>query len=93
MTPLIDRFSSFHLRGIGLLIAMAALGGLAWQVPPASSQRIVKKIDSLCPLGYVDMLNGKCSTLGLITHTVQSKEGKSCPMGWEDVGGGYCRKK
>ena len=44
-------------------------------------------------MGYVDMLNGKCSTLGLMTYTVQPTNGKACAEGWMNVGGGYCRKK
>ena len=44
-------------------------------------------------MGYVDMLNGKCSTLGLMTYTVQPTKGEACPEGWMNVGGGYCRKK
>ncbi len=44
-------------------------------------------------MGYVDMLNGKCSTLGLMTYTVQPTNGKACAEGWMNVGGNYCRKK
>ena len=57
------------------------------------SQRQVPKIGNICPMGYVDMLNGKCSTLGLMTYTVQPTNGEACPTGWMNVGGNYCRKK
>jgi hypothetical protein len=60
---------------------------------PAQAQRVVPKIGNICPMGYVDMLNGKCSTLGLMTYTVQPTNGEACPEGWMNVGGGYCRKK
>jgi len=61
--------------------------------PAAHAQRVVPKIGTVCPMGYVDMLNGKCSTLGLMRYTVQPTEGQPCPAGWMNVGGGYCRKK
>ena len=57
------------------------------------AQRVVKKLGELCPLGYVDTFNGKCSTLGLMTYTVIPTDGKACPAGWTNVGGGYCRRK
>ncbi|MFM2080236.1 MAG: hypothetical protein RLZZ124_1285 [Cyanobacteriota bacterium] len=60
---------------------------------PALAQRVVPKIGTICPLGYVDMLNGKCSTLGLMHYTVQPTNGEACPEGWMNVGGGYCRRK
>jgi hypothetical protein len=41
----------------------------------------------------VDTLNGKCSTLGLMTYTVKPTNGQACPEGWMNVGGGYCRQK
>jgi hypothetical protein len=41
----------------------------------------------------VDLLNGKCSTLGLMSYTVQPTNGQACPSGWMNVGGGYCRRK
>ena len=44
-------------------------------------------------MGYVDTAKGTCSTLGLMTYTVEPLEqGAACPSGWVDVGGGYCRK-
>lgn len=61
--------------------------------PPAQAQRVVPKLGNICPLGYVDTLNGKCSTLGLMNYTVQPTNGEACPEGWMNVGGGYCRKK
>jgi hypothetical protein len=80
-------------RPLGLALVTLGLG-LAWgDVPAAHAQRVVPKIGSLCPMGYVDTLNGKCSTLGLMRYTVQPTEGQPCPAGWMNVGGGYCRKK
>ena len=76
-----------------LLSLLVVIPSLAWSSPPAQAQRQVPKIGSICPLGYVDMLNGKCSTLGLMTYTVQPTKGEACPEGWMNVGGGYCRKK
>ena len=76
-------------------MAAALLGaaGLAALSTPALAQRVVPKIGSMCPLGYVDTFNGKCSTLGLMSYTVQPTYGKACLEGWMNVGGGYCRKK
>jgi hypothetical protein len=54
---------------------------------------VVPKIGSICPLGYVDLFNGTCSTLGLMTYTLRPTEGEACLEGWMNVGGGYCRKK
>ena len=85
--------SSLRTWSLSFFLASTTLVVWASQAPPASAQRIVKKIDSRCPLGYVDMLNGKCSTLGMMTYTVQAIDGRSCPSGWVDVGGGYCRKQ
>jgi hypothetical protein len=62
-------------------------------VQPALAQRVVPKIGSICPLGYVDLFNGSCSTLGLMTYTLRPTEGEACLEGWMNVGGGYCRKK
>lgn len=61
--------------------------------PGAQAQRVVPKLQALCPLGYVDSFNGKCSTLGLMTYTVTPTRGKACAEGWMNVGGGYCRRK
>ena len=60
---------------------------------PAHAQRVVPKIGNICPLGYVDTLNGKCTTFGLANYTVQPTNGEACPSGWMNVGGGYCRTK
>jgi hypothetical protein len=70
-----------------------ALGVMTLGSAPVLAQRVVPKLGSLCPLGYVDTLNGKCSTLGLARYTVQPTNGKACPSGWMNVGGGYCRLK
>ncbi len=71
----------------------AAIGVLGITGLPAKAQRVVPKLGSICPMGYVDTLNGKCSTLGLMRYTVQPTNGQPCPSGWMNVGGGYCRKK
>jgi len=73
----------------GLVSAASAL----LEPQPAMAQRVVNRIGNICPLGYVDTLNGKCSTLGLMRYTVQPTNGQPCPEGWMNVGGGYCRKK
>jgi hypothetical protein len=93
MTPLLDREPSLRPWALSFFVASTALALWTCQAPSATAQRIVKKIESRCPLGYVDMLNGKCSTLGMMTYTVQAIDGRSCPSGWVDVGGGYCRKQ
>ena len=72
---------------------LSAAGLLALTAPPAQAQRVVPKIGNICPLGYVDMLNGTCSTLGLMNYTVRPTYGQPCPEGWMNVGGRYCRKK
>lgn len=72
--------------GVGLLSILPTAG-------PVLAQRVVPKLSSLCPLGYVDTLNGNCSTLGLMHYDVQPSNGEPCPSGWFDVGGGYCRRK
>ncbi len=71
----------------------ATLGLLGIAGRPAMAQRVVPKLGTICPMGYVDTLNGKCSTLGLMNYTVQPTNGQACPSGWMNVGGGYCRKK
>ena len=76
-----------------LALALVGSAGLATLSLPAMAQRVVPKIGSICPLGYVDTLNGKCSTFGLMRYTVQPTNGQACPEGWMNVGGGYCRKK
>ena len=79
-----------------LLPAVALSAGITAalsMVTPALAQRVVPKIGNICPLGYVDTFNGKCSTFGLMSYTVQPTNGQACPSGWMNVGGGYCRKK
>ena len=76
-----------------LALGLAGAAGLAALSLPAMAQRVVPKIGSICPLGYVDTFNGKCSTLGLMHYTVEPTNGQACPEGWMNVGGGYCRKK
>jgi len=73
--------------------ALAPLAVPMLLAPAAQAQRVVPKIGDICPLGYVDTFNGKCSTLGLMNYTVQPTAGKACPEGWMNVGGGYCRRK
>ena len=79
------------LRAATLLTATALSASLVSQ--PAHAQRQVSKIASICPLGYVDTLNGKCSTVGLANYTLTPTNGEACPSGWMNVGGEYCRKK
>ena len=59
---------------------------------PASAQRVVKKLTAECPMGYIDMSNGKCSALGLMSYTLRPAMEKHCPSGWSPMGGGYCRR-
>ena len=73
------------------LVASLALACVA--AAPVHAQRVVKKIGTICPMGYVDMFNGKCSTLGLMNYTLQPTNGQPCLEGWMNVGGGYCRRK
>ncbi len=80
---------------LALLLAstVGAAAAAVVLVPPAQAQRVVPKLQVMCPLGYVDTFNGKCSTFGLMTYTVAPTRGKACLEGWMNVGGGYCRKK
>ena len=76
----------------GICVALLVLASSI--VPNHSqAQRVVKKLSDICPMGYVDSFNGKCSTLGLMTYTVKPDYGKPCPNGWKAIGGGYCRLK
>ena len=79
--------------GRGIAFAATAILCVGLDPQPALAQRVVRKIGSICPMGYVDMLNGNCSTLGLMRYTVEPTNGQACPEGWMNVGGGYCRKK
>ena len=81
------------LRATALSATLLSLLGVAGLQVPALAQRVVPKLGNICPMGYVDTLNGKCSTLGLMTYTVQPTNGQACPAGWMNVGGRYCRKK
>ena len=76
-----------------MAIALTGAAGLATLSVPAMAQQVVPKIGTICPMGYVDTFNGKCSTLRLFNYTVQPTNGRPCPSGWMNVGGGYCRKK
>lgn len=88
----IARSLAHHLAPrVALGLASAAL--VAVTAAPAQAQREVPKLGIICPLGYVDLLNGKCSTLGLMNYTVRPTYGRACPEGWMNVGGRYCRKK
>ncbi|MEB3173066.1 MAG: hypothetical protein VKL97_04310 [Cyanobacteriota bacterium] len=80
---------------LGFAVTALTVSALATILAPqrALAQRVVPKIGDICPLGYVDTLNGQCSTLGLMRYTVQPTNGQACPEGWMNVGGGYCRKK
>jgi len=88
----VQRRSHGRVRLASALVVTAA--SLVWFDPPAAhAQRVVRKIGDICPMGYVDVLNGNCSTLGLMRYTVQPTNGQPCLEGWMNVGGGYCRKK
>ncbi|MAN19692.1 hypothetical protein SynA1825c_01068 [Synechococcus sp. A18-25c] len=62
------------------------------QASTARAQRVVKKLTSECPMGYIDTANGKCSALGLMTYTLRPAMGDECPPGWSSIGGDYCRR-
>ena len=92
LQQLIKHVPALPATRVGLTTgALAALVLAAAQ--PALAQRVVPKIGSICPLGYVDLFNGNCSTLGLMTYTLQPTDGEACLEGWMNVGGGTCRKK
>ena len=76
-----------------LLPVLAALPVLLLLGSPAQAQREVRKLGWMCPLGYVDLLNGRCSTLGLMRYEVRPTYGRACSSGWMNVGGQYCRRK
>ena len=78
------------------VMACACLIGaldVAGDLSHALAQRVVPKRQADCPMGYVDTAKDTCSTLGLMTYTVQPSKGGRCPSGWGDIGGGYCRKE
>ena len=76
-----------------LLLSLAIPLTIACMEVPAQAQKVVPKLKEMCPLGYVDLFNGKCSTLGVTTYSVAPSKGEACPSGWMNVGGGYCRRK
>ncbi|CAK6688831.1 MULTISPECIES: hypothetical protein [unclassified Synechococcus] len=76
-----------------LLLSLAVPLAIAGVAAPAQAQKVVPKLKEMCPLGYVDLFNGKCSTLGVTTYRVTPSDGESCASGWMNVGGGYCRRK
>ena len=76
------------MAGVCLIAALDVAG----DVSQALAQRVVPKRQADCPMGYVDTAKDTCSTLGLMTYTVRPSKGGSCPSGWGNIGGGYCRK-
>ena len=70
-----------------IVVPMVSLSTLS-----ARAQRVVKKLTAECPMGYIDMSNGKCSALGLMSYTLRPAIEGNCPSGWNPMGGGYCRK-
>ncbi len=76
-----------------LLLSLSLPLGSGFLAAPGSAREVVPKRDSLCPLGYVDLFNGKCSTLGVTTYPVKPERGEGCRSGWISIGGGYCRRK
>ena len=76
-----------------LLLSLAIPLTIAALAVPAEAQKVVPKLKDMCPLGYVDLFNGKCSTLGVTTYSVAPSDGESCTSGWMNAGGGYCRRK
>jgi len=77
------------IAGVCLIGALDVSG----DVSQALAQRVVPKRQADCPMGYVDTAKDTCSTLGLMTYTVRPSMGGSCPSGWGNIGGGYCRKE
>jgi len=81
------------MRAIIAVVPSMALAAASFVLPPrVYAQKVVPKIGLLCPLGYVDTFNRKCSNFGLMKYTVRPTYGFSCLRGWINVGGGYCRK-
>ena len=76
-----------------LLMALLIPAALVAAAPRGQAQRVVKRIANECPMGYIDMGNGKCSALGLMTYTLRPAMDKPCPSGWLSIGGGYCRRE
>ncbi|MCT0219698.1 hypothetical protein KQ304_11965 [Synechococcus sp. CS-1329] len=85
--------SSASPRPRWLLLSLAVPLAVAGLGAPVQAQKVVPKLRDMCPLGYVDLFNGQCSTLGATTYAVTPTSGEACPSGWMNVGGGYCRRK
>ncbi|WP_369803032.1 hypothetical protein [Synechococcus sp. MW101C3] len=77
--------------GLMALLMVPLAGGAV--AGGAIAQQVIPKREGMCPLGYVDTFNGKCSTLGVTSYTVSPRDGEACQSGWMNIGGGYCRKK
>ncbi|KZR86918.1 hypothetical protein MITS9509_00862 [Synechococcus sp. MIT S9509] len=77
-------------RLVWILLILVPMDSVS--VLPARAQRVVKKLTAECPMGYIDMSNGKCSALGLMSYTLRPAMDDNCPSGWNPMGGGYCRK-
>ena len=74
-----------------LLLVPLVLGLGAGVVEPARAQTSIPKLQSLCPMGYVDNFHGRC--VSPINYTVAPTNGRPCQSGWMNIGGGYCKKK
>ena len=75
-------------RSLPVLVTLMLVGTAA---EPALAQNKVPKLQSLCPMGYVDNFSGSC--VSPIRYSLQPTDGRPCPSGWMNVGGGYCKKK
>ncbi len=75
----------------GAFFVTTSLLTLGFLAQPLRAQESVPKLGIICPLGYVDTFNGRCSSLG-VKYTVFPKGNGDCPKGAMDIGGGYCRK-
>jgi len=47
-----------------LAASLCLIGSLALPTGGAQAQEVVPKLQAMCPLGYVDTFNGKCSPWG-----------------------------
>ena len=75
-----------------LWLPLIIVTACCFQASTARAQRVVKKLTSECPMGYIDTANGKCSALGLMSYTLRPAMGADCPSGWSNIGGDYCRR-